>query len=76
MCQKTRTTQRHLCGHVEQYISLDLCSDYEDEGQCETPPEYWADKEPINFGSKRVKSKCEECRKKEEEEKKEGENQK
>jgi hypothetical protein len=65
---KTRTIERYLCGHIEEYISDNTCQDYEEVGECESPMDTWANKEPINFGSKRVKSKCGDCQKKEEEE--------
>jgi hypothetical protein len=56
--------QRYLCGCVEENVDLDLCEDYEQLGECPTPPEAWDDKEPISLGSKRVKSKCKECKQK------------
>jgi hypothetical protein len=68
MCKNIRTNQRYLCGCNEESVDLDLCGDYEQYGECPTPPEYWEDREPINLGSKRGKSKCGECKKKEEEE--------
>jgi hypothetical protein len=64
MCQKIRTVQRFLCGWIEEDVNIDLCEDYEQSGECLTPPEHWDDKEPANFGSKRVRSKCAECEKK------------
>jgi len=62
MCQKTRTVQRYLCGHTEENVDLDLCEDYEQLGECPQPPEAWDNKGPVNFGSKRVKSKCAACK--------------
>jgi len=62
MCKNIRTVQRYLCGHSEEDVDLDLCEDYEQLGECDAPPETWVNKEPINFGSKRVKSKCVECK--------------
>jgi hypothetical protein len=66
MCLKIRTVQHYLCGCIDENVRLDLCEDYEQLGECLTLPEAWENREPVNLGSTRAKSKCAECKQKEE----------
>lgn len=69
MCRNISTNQRYLCNCAENFVDLDLCEDYEQLGVCPTPSEYWENKERIHLDSKRVKSICEKCKEKKNEEK-------
>lgn len=71
MCLKYEAQVKWRCSHVTTDADTDLCQNYIDFGECETPPEYWADKKPATMGSKRKREICPAC--KEEKEKKESE---